>query len=372
MKKYKLLYFVSEDQYFLSHKIDQAQSALKKGFDILIICKFLNHEKKIRKLGFKTKNIDFIRGSLNPLIEIKNILDFFFTVLKFKPDIIQSIALKPILYSSLISILTKKTKLIMCIVGLGFLFIDKRISTRILKFTYIFLIKTFLVKKNTSFVFQNNEDKDQIKSLGLIKNSRTFIIRGSGINTNKFKTKNIKKKYDLIFHSRILYDKGFLELIEALRYLKHTTKLNVLVIGDTDKENKSSINVEKLKDWNKEKLIIWKGKQKNVLPFLQISKIAILPSYREGLPKSLLEAASCELPIITSDVPGCKDICINNYNGLLVPPKNSELLAMAIKKLLFNPKLARKFGKNGRKLVEEKFSTKIVNEGFFKLYKKII
>ena len=372
MKKYKLLYFVSEDQYFLSHKLDQAQSALKNGFDVQVICKFTNYEKKIRKLGFKTKNINFKRGSLNPFKEIKKILDFLKTVLKFKPDIIQSIALKPILYSSLISILTKKTKLVMCVVGLGFLFIDKKISTKILKSIYIFLIKMFLVKKNTSFVFQNDDDKNQIQDLGLVDDSKSFLIQGSGINTKKFKNRKINKKYDLIFHSRILHDKGFLELIEALKYLRTKIKINVLVLGNADNENKSTIDVEKLKEWNKKKLIIWKGMKKDVLPFLQTSKIAVLPSYREGLPKSLLEAASCELPIITSNVPGCKEICINNYNGILVPPKNSLLLANAIQKILINPKLAKKFGENGRKLVERKFSTEIVNKNFLKLYKEII
>ena len=230
----------------------------------------------------------------------------------------------------------------------------------------------FLVKKNTCFVFQNDDDKNQIQDLGLVDDSKSFLIQGSGINTKKFKNRKINKKYDLIFHSRILHDKGFLELIEALKYLRTKIKINVLVLGNADNENKSTIDVEKLKEWNKKKLIIWKGMKKDVLPFLQTSKIAVLPSYREGLPKSLLEAASCELPIITSNVPGCKEICINNYNGILVPPKNSLLLANAIQKILINPKLAKKFGENGRKLVERKFSTEIVNKNFLKLYKEII
>ena len=130
MKKYKLLYFVSEDQYFFTHKKDQAISALKNNFDVLVICKYTNLEKKIRSLGFKTKNLNFNRGSINPFAEVIRIVQFAFIILKFKPDIIQSIALKPILYTSIISLFFRKTKFILCIVGLGYLFIDKKITTK--------------------------------------------------------------------------------------------------------------------------------------------------------------------------------------------------------------------------------------------------
>ena len=127
-----------------------------------------------------------------------------------------------------------------------------------------------------------------------------------------------------------------------------------------------------MKEWQEEKLFTWKKKQQNVLPFLQISKLAVLPSYREGLPKTLLEAASSELPIVASNVPGCKEICIHKYNGLLVPPKNSILLAKAIEKILSNPSLAKKYGKNGRELVLKNFSTDLINKEFLNLYKKIL
>ncbi len=372
MKKYKLLYFVSEDQYFFTHKKDQAISALKNNFDVLVICKFTNLEKKIRSLGFKTKNLNFNRGSINPFAEVIRIVQFAFIILKFKPDIIQSIALKPILYTSIISLFFRKTKFILCIVGLGYLFIDKKKTTKIIKSAYLFLISFFLLRKNTIFVFQNQEDKRQIENFGLTKKTKYSIIRGSGVDTKKFVKKNIEKKYDLIFHSRILNDKGFLELVDAIKYIKKKKSLNVLVLGDPDEKNRSFIKIKKLKEWQDEKLFTWKKKQQNVLPFLQISKLAVLPSYREGLPKTLLEAASSELPIVASNVPGCKEICIHKYNGLLVPPKNSILLAKAIEKILSNPSLAKKYGKNGRKLVLKSFSTDLINKEFLTLYKKIL
>jgi glycosyltransferase involved in cell wall biosynthesis len=373
MKKYKLLYFVSEDEYFLTHKIDQAKSALKNKFDVLVVCNFKNYEKKIQSYGFKTKNLNLNRKSINPIKELLCLIRFFLIVLGYKPDLIQSIALKPILYTSIISPFIKnKTKIILCVVGLGYIFITKNFFAKILKKIYLTLINLFLVKEKTFFVFQNTDDKKIFEKETITKNSKTFIIRGSGVNTNKFKKKNSRKVFDIIFHSRILYDKGFLELIDAIKHLKKKMRISALVLGNPDQKNRSSIEFSKINKWKKEKLIIWKKKEENVISFLQQSKVAVLPSYREGLPKALLEAASCELPLITTNVAGCKEICLHNHNGLLVEPRDSISLSKAIKKILTNEKLAKKFGRNGRKLVEKNFSTKIVEKGFLKVYRRCV
>ena len=146
MRKYKLLYFVSEDEYFLSHKIDQARSALKKNFEVLVVCNFSDKEKIIQSYGFKTQHIGISRGSINPLREIFCIIKLYITIIRYNPDLIQSIALKPILYISLISKLFRKPKMIFCVVGLGYIFISKKISSKILKFIYVNLINIFLKK----------------------------------------------------------------------------------------------------------------------------------------------------------------------------------------------------------------------------------
>ncbi len=368
MPKYKLLYFVSEDDYFLSHKVDQARSILKKNFEVLIVCNFSNHEKKIKSMGFKTQNINLNRKSINPFKELICLLELVLIVFKFKPNLIQSTALKPILYTSIISFFFRRPKLVLCIVGLGYLFINKTFSSRIIKSLYLFLIKFFLRKKGVRFVFQNANDKKIITNNKVCKNHKTSLIPGSGVDMKKFIKAKINKPYDLIFHSRILYDKGFLELIEAIKLVKKKNSLQVLVLGSTDCKNRSSIDINKLKEWERQKLIIWKRRRKNVIPFLQKSKIAVLPSYREGLPKSLLEAASCELPLIAANVVGCRDICLNKYNGILVPVKNSIILSKAISKLIKNAKLRRLYGRNGRVLVKKKFSQDIICKEFLKIY----
>ena len=369
-KKYKLLYFVSEDEYFISHKIEQVQHAIKKNIDVLVVTKFKKKEKQILNAGFKTKHLDFDRKSLNPVKEFLCILKLAVIIFKYKPNIIQANALKPILYISLISyFLSKKIKIILCVVGLGYLFIEKNKKKNLIKNIYLLLMKFTLRKKNSIFVFQNNDDKKIFMNKNLLRNVSFKIIKGSGVNVNKFCSKKVKKIYDIIFHSRLLYDKGFNEIVEALEILrKKKIYPKTLILGDPDKSNRSSVDESIIISMARKKKFHWINKVGNVIPYLQKSKISILPSYREGLPKSLLEAASCKLALVATDVPGCREICKNNFNGILIPKKNSKSLSKGIEKLLKNESLMLKYGENGRKLVKENFSLKVISDLFMKIY----
>ncbi|MAZ46147.1 MAG: hypothetical protein CMM98_01020 [Rickettsiales bacterium] len=372
MRKYKLLYFVSEDEYFLSHKIFQAKDALRNKFDVMIICNFTKHENRIRSEGFKTHNINFDRKSINPINNLICLLKLLNIIYTFKPNLIQCFALKPILISSIAGFFYKNIKVLCCVVGVGFLVINKSLFSNIIRKCYFFLLKVFSMR-NITYIFQNLDDLKLFEEKGVVKNKNVKIIRGSGIDTNFFKKGQTKKIYDLIFHSRILKDKGILEIISALKKLKKKKIiLRTLILGDPDPKNFSSISLKKLNEWNDSNIIIWKPRVSNVLPYLQKSKVAILPSYREGLPRSLLEAASCELPIISTNVPGCKEICIDKFNGYLVKPKDSESLTQAIEKLVFNQRLINIFGKNGRKHVVKNFENKIVGKKFRETYKSLL
>ena len=290
----------------------------------------------------------------------------------FKPNIIQCFALKPILLTSIAAFFNKNIKVLCCVVGVGFLIINRNFSSNIIRWFYFILLKIFTLK-NISYVFQNLDDLELFKKKGVIKNKDVKIIKGSGVDTSVFKKNKNKKIYDLIFHSRILKDKGILEIIDALKKLqKKKIILKTLILGNPDPKNFSSISLENLNKWNDSNIIIWKPKVSNVLPFLQKSRIAILPSYREGLPRGLLEAASCELPIISTNVPGCREICIDKFNGYLVKPKDSTSLAKAIEKLIFNQRLIDKFGKNGRDHVVKNFENKLVAKKFRELYESLL
>ena len=373
MKKYKLLYFVSEDEYFISHKIGQAISGFKVFNEITIISRFSKYLNKIKSSGFRTKNIKFNRRSVNLLQNFKVFLNYFFFVNRYKPSVIQCFALKPILYAVIANFFSKNnTKLLCCVVGMGYLFINKNLFTRLYKNLFFMFLRS-CINRNVFFIFQNKDDLSIFQKKRILGNNIPIIIQGSGVLTKKFTEGKQKKIYDLIFHSRIIKDKGIFEIIDALKILRNKNiNLKALILGDPDDKNRSSVTLNQLDLWVKENLIIWRSKVKNVIPFLQKSKISILPSYREGLPKGLLEAASCKLPLISTDVPGCREICKNNFNGFLVKPKDSESLAKSIERLIFDERLMKKFGANSRKLVQQRFSADIVFKNFLGVYREVL
>ena len=370
MKKYKLLYFVSEDQYFLTHKLAHAKKAVKDGFEVFVICKtsILMHD--IEKHGIKVLNFNFDRKNLNILKEIKKIMTFFILLKRIKPDILQSIALKPIMYACLSSIFFPKIIRIHCIVGLGYLFINKGIKLLVIKFIVEKIFKLFFNKKNNLIIFQNKDDFNFFKNKNIIKKCKTFIIPGSGVDVNRFSPNNkIRKKYDLILHSRMLIDKGVFELVEAFKYLRSKKySLKVLLLGGSDNNNRASISDSQLKEFNTLKGLTWIDSKSNVIKYIRESKIGVLPSYREGFPKSLLESASCGLPLISCDVVGCKEISLHEHNGLNCKPKNYLELANNIEKLISDNRKMKLMGMNSRKLVLKKFSDDYVSKQFSKVY----
>lgn len=373
MKKNKLLYFVSEDKYFISHKIKHVLYAKKQGFDVLVVCKISKFYDNIKSKGIKVVGIDLNRKNLNPFSQINVIFELLKIINRYNPDIIHNTALKPIIIGSLSALFFKKKCIVVnSFVGLGYLYINKNIKVNFLRFIINNLLKILLNKKNFYSVFQNEEDKELLLRKKILCSHNVFLIRGSGVDTNYFKPNKQIKKYDIILHSRMLIDKGIFEFIEAVKEVKKTLDLKVLLLGSPDRENLASIKEEILKKWQSKKIVDWIRHKENVLKYLNQSKISILPSYREGLPKSLLESASCGLPIIATDVVGCKEVCIHNYNGILVEVKDSKSIVRAIKSLINNKKKRLLFSKNGRKLVLNNFCVNKISKQFTDLYLKIL
>ena len=370
MRKYKLLYFVSEDKYFLTHKIDHILYAMKKNIEVLVICKKTLKKKNPLLNNVTIRYFDFDRKTLNPFKIILTIVRLYKIIKSYKPNIIHNTALKPILLGSAASLFFSNIYVINSIVGLGYIYINSNIKTKLLRILLNFPLKFFLSKKNFFTVFQNSDDETFFKLR--CKINKSFLIRGSGVDIEKFYPENKKKIYDLVYHSRMLKDKGIIELINVIRKIKIKKSLKVLFLGNPDTSNDASISLQTLENWQNEGLIIWKGFCEEVIGYLNQSKISILPSYREGFPKSLLEGASCGLPIIATDVPGCREICVNNLNGFLVKPKDEYTLQKSIISLLNNKKLLKKFGFNSRKLVKQNFNVNFISRDFVRLYNQII
>ena len=214
---------------------------------------------------------------------------------------------------------------------------------------------------------QNQDDKQQLSTL--INPKKIFLIPGAGVNPDLFSPSEepVTSTIKVTLVARMLWTKGVGELVAAAHLLR-SYNIQIQLIGDPDDQNPASIPIQTLKQWNEEGIVTWQGYQSNIVKIYQESHIAILPSYREGLPKSLLEAAACGRPIITCDVPGCREIVKDGYNGILIPTKDSVALAKAIQTLANDKALRLTMGANGRKRIETEFSEQIINTQVLSLY----
>jgi glycosyltransferase involved in cell wall biosynthesis len=247
------------------------------------------------------------------------------------------------------------------ITGLGYSFLGRGIKSKLLQFVVCILYRVAL-KKNKNVFFQNPDDLELFVDRKLVRYEQAVLIAGSGINLNQFTvTKIFTKPAIFLLVARLLKDKGILEYVEAARHIKAKYPKAVFQLLGPFDNNPSSISKSKILEWDHEGVIDYLGETKDVRPFISKSNIFVLPSYREGTPRSTLEAMAMGRPVITTDVPGCRETVINGQNGFLVPSKNIESLVKAMEYFLINFESIPQMGTNSRKLVELKFNVHKVN-----------
>jgi glycosyltransferase involved in cell wall biosynthesis len=375
MTSKKILYLVAEDYYFCSHRLNLAKAAVKKGFDVCLATRVKDHQALILKEKIKVIPLKhFSRSGMNLVKEFLTLKELYQIYKQETPDIVHHVAMKPVLYGTLVAHFLKVPRIINALGGLGYLEISKDFKARVIKKIITFCFRKLLNKKNCSLIIQNPDDLKTLTHAKAVKKEKIALIKGSGVDTKVFTTTKeppLSKKGPVIaFVSRMLWDKGVKELIEAAKILKEKDIAFQLVFcGDIDPSNPSSLKKEQLIRWDKEGLILWKGPTQDIAKAYAKSHIAVLPSYREGLPKSLLEAASCGRPIVTTDVPGCREVVKDGVNGFLVPVKESVSLAKALEKLIKNKKQRETFGKASRKRALKEFSEEKIVSQILSLYK---
>ena len=361
----KIIYFISEDWVFLNHRFDLAKKIISSGFKLSLITKVSNYKKEIEEKKINVINLKTERGSLNIRKSLKDIYKIFKIYKKLKPDIVHHFGIRQIVHGNIAARLAGIKKSYNSITGLGSVFISGNI---ILKFFILTVLKISLLFKKSYILVQNKHDLDFVKKK--LPNKDNILLPASGVDTNKFlQTKEPKGNVIFLFASRIIKDKGIIELIEATKQLKsQKKKFELYIAGSPDFQNKSTISHVQLKTWESLGYIRYLGLVKDMEQLYKKVHVGILPSYREGLPKSLLEAASSGKPIITTDVPGCNEIVKNEFNGLIVPPKDSNELMKAMKKLILNKKLRISMGKKGRELIKKNFSNSKATKDIINLY----
>ena len=367
----KLIYVVTEDWYFCSHRLSLAKAALSEGFDVSVVTQVTNHGGIIESAGIKLIPLNFRRSGSNPFADFKTFYMLFKIYRREQPTLLHHVSLKPVLYGTIAAQLARVPVVINAITGLGYVFTSSQFFAKFIKLIIAPILKLISGFNNTYSIYQNKDDLELLEGDEELLDKKSFIIKGSGVDCDFYlPSENNIYPPVIILASRMLVDKGIYEFVKAARTLKNENiEAKFILVGGIDKENPSAIAEEELYKWQREGIIEWWGHRDNISEILKNTSIACLPSYREGLPKFLLEAASCGLPIVTTDVPGCREIVIDNVNGFLVPVKNAVVLADAIKKLVSDKMLREKFGTEGRKMVENNFSCKIINKQTVDLYK---
>ncbi len=374
MKK-KLFIVVNQDWFFLSHRLPIGMAAKDAGYDVTIVSEDTGVSDKIREAGLKTINLPINKAGTNIKDEIKTFFFLYKLFRREKPDIVHLVGLKIMLWGSLSCRLAGVKAMVSSVCGLGVLF-DEEHTHSFMTRSILKVLRVTHKKKRLAVIFQNNDDKAIFQNAKIMKEEQCAFTNGSGINLQNYDytpepTDGLIK---IIFTARMVEDKGTLILIDAAKKLEaeYKGKVQFLLCGGLD-TNPNGITKEMLESRCDGKYIQWLGHRKDVLELLKQSHIMAFPSwYREGCPKSIIEAEAIGRPVVTTDSVGCRDTVIDGKNGYMIPIKDPDALAVSLKKLIDNPELRQTMGKNAREFAVNKFDINDVVKVHLSIYESLI
>ena len=378
-KKLKVVFLANTGWYLYNFRLSLINFLIKKDFEIHLICPFDNYTPKIIEKGILVHNWDLKSSSTNVFKEINAIISLYKLYRNIKPDIVHHFTIKSVLYGTLISNLCGVKFVFNSITGLGTVFLSNYLKDKFLNFLIIPIYKLIIKTSKSNLIFQNKWDLNYFIKLNIATKYNSFLIRGSGINPKYFKDSNIKKSFPkkkywkLLFPARLIREKGINELIIACDSLWENNKnFRLFIAGEFNLNQRGNISRKQIESIRKREYIVGIKYQSNMKNIYLKSDIVILPTWREGLSKALLEAGCMELPIITTNVPGCKDIVLHKKTGLLVNKEDPVSIKNAIIFLMNNKNLCKKYSKNVRLHIEKNFTNDMINKQTYNLYKKII
>jgi glycosyltransferase involved in cell wall biosynthesis len=373
--KTKILFVANVDWFFISHRLVIAEEAKKNGFDVIIAAKDTGRSQEIIDKGIQFINLSFSRSGTNLIREFITLIKVFKIYYILRPDIVHHITLKPVIYGSLIAKVLKIKGVVNAISGLGYNFTEGRKS--LVQKVMLLILKFGFNRKNVVIIFQNENDQKELTELGVIHPSNLIVrIKGSGVDLEKFHESSFPSfdRIKILLPIRMLWDKGVKELREASDILnkKYYENVEFILSGLADEDNKAGVPASYLNDWQDGNFVKWIGYQKNMVEVYQNSHIVVLPSYREGMPKSLIEACAIGRAIITTNAIGCRECVDEGINGLKVPVKDAQSLANAIETLVNNPNRIVEMGKASRLKAKKEFDINFVLQIHSQIYNQYL
>lgn len=369
----KIIFVVTEDWYFWSHRLPMARAARSAGLDVGVATRVGSFGDKIKSEGFELHELDWSRGSFSVFGAALATIALIRIFRRERPDIVHNVAMKSVTLGGIAAIVARVPHVVNALTGLGYLFTSTSLKAKAIRLILHPLLKLILTRKVSTTLLQNNDNRALLKRLGY-ENNDTVIIRGSGIDIDHYRPQPTLDKdvVTVAFVGRIIETKGVLVLMEAHRDLRRKgVRCRLLLVGEPDAENPDAISANEIKAWAREPDVEWLGHCSDIRIVWEQAEIAVLPStVGEGLPKSLLEAAACGRAIIASDVSGCREIAIHERNALLVPPTDVAALRNAIARLCADKALRERFGVESRRIVESDMSQARVVDDTMRFYKR--
>ena len=372
----RVLFLVTEDWYFVSHRFEFAKFLVSEGYEVYLGCRESGKRALIEAAGIHVISIPFAREKVSPGAVLKACWEVRKTIRDLKPDIVHLVALRSILIGWLASLFQRRPIFINAVTGMGSLFSTtvKGLKMRITKAVVGLMFRRVFRQPSAHTIWQNQDDFETFTSNGLCPKNRSTIIRGVGLDFEGFEYQPEAERDPLVvlFVGRLLIDKGIHELINASKALtKEGVEHRLRIVGEPDYCNPRSLTEEEIQEWKELEWIEFLGRREDVTEQMQDSNFLVMPSYREGLPQVLLEAGRAGRAVITSDVPGCREVVEHEKSGLLVRARDETDLAKAMKQLLIDGDRRRFLASNNFKRVQEDFSSEVIFKEMRTFYQQV-
>lgn len=368
-----ILFVVNAPEFFLSHRLPLAQAAKAEGYEVHVASAFGAQAHNIKEYGFTHHVVPFARRGQNPLVELATLVKLIGLFRRLKPDLVHLITIKPVLYGGLAARVSGVGAVVSAVSGLGTVFLASSGIASARRWLVKRLYTAAFKQKKLAVIFQNPDDRAALLDIGALHLSDTRMIRGSGVDLSEYPyLPEPEGRPVVVMAARLLRDKGVFEFVQAAQLLRQrNVNVEMRLIGSPDPGNPTSVSEHDLEAWRQAGVVELLGYRTDIAEQYAAANIVCLPSYREGLPKSLVEAAACGRAVVTTDVPGCRDAIEPDTTGVLVPVKSALLLADAVQALIESPERRLRMGKAGRELAEKAFSIDRIVEQHLAIYREL-
>lgn len=371
----KILFVVTEDWYFVSHRLSLGLAARKAGFDVAVATRVNRHGEVIQNAGITLFDVKFNRSGARPQEELRTIYTLFSIYRREAPDLVHHVAMKPVVYGSLAAKAARIPAVVNALGGLGFIFSSDELRARMLRSIVRPMLKTALRVGNSRLILQNRNDREIVTRAGLIESDKIRLIRGAGVNPADYSATAIAAEPPLVvLAARLLRPKGVGDFVEAARILRERrVAARFALVGAPDLGNPTSFTNRDVEGWVAEGIVEAWGWREDMPAVFSQAQIACLPTfYGEGLPKVLLEAAASGCAIVASNIPGCRELVDHGTTGLLVPPKDPLTLAKTLEKLINDSELRKRLGAAARRSIMSDFSLERVVSETLAIYEELL